>query len=89
MPTYRIVLDAAPSTPRAIVFLDLEEDDAALEAGAQALYPSETALVWEADRLVGRIEGPGKTQVAPTARPLLQKLHGLICTRLRFCSRAG
>jgi hypothetical protein len=50
MPSYRIVVDREPPRHQSILWIDREDDKAALITAAEALSPSEIGQVWENER---------------------------------------
>jgi hypothetical protein len=57
MPSYRIVVDRDPPRHQSILWIDREDDEAALITAAEVLSPWEIGQVWEDERLLGCVEG--------------------------------
>jgi hypothetical protein len=84
MPSYRIVVDREPPRHQSILWIDREDDKAALITAAEALSPSEIGQVWENERSLGCVEGlPHKKPVDdyPGASRLYRMVRYLVRAR--------
>jgi hypothetical protein len=67
MPTYRIVVEHESPEHTSIVWLDLDDDEAARAKAVAMLAPGQGGWVWDGERPVGYAIGSLQSLTAPNA----------------------